>query len=303
VRVSRFTGTMSTDQPQPTPSVCPRCSATGTGRFCTECGAPLNGAPCASCGQPLTPGSKFCHHCGATAGAGGAGIGGAAPAAGTGATLANTLPWAVAAIAFLTLFAMLASKGFNAKRGSSVDAPMNALPNPTVDAGPPADAGGAGTLDAPFAGAAGAAGGARAPDISNLSPTEIANRLFDRVMRLNDQGKADSVAFFAPMAVQAYQMVESEQGHPLDADQRFDVGRIGEVAGALQIARAEADTILQQHPDHLLGLLLAAQAAKLSGNTSALNEYKATFERVKARELAKNLPEYKRHKADIDAGI
>ena len=51
--------------------------------------------------------------------------------------MANTLPWAVAAIAFLTLFAMLASKGFNAKRGSSVDAPMNALPNPTVDAGAP----------------------------------------------------------------------------------------------------------------------------------------------------------------------
>jgi hypothetical protein len=122
-------------------------------------------------------------------------------------------------------------------------------------------------------------------------------------MRLNDQGKADSVAFFAPMAMQAYQMVEQEQGHPLDADQRFDVGRIGEVAGALQIAKAQADTILQQQPNHLLGLLLAAQAAKLSGNTSALNEYKATFTRVKTRELAKNLPEYKRHRADIDAGI
>jgi hypothetical protein len=216
--------------------------------------------------------------------------------------MANTLPWAVAAIAFLTLFAMLASKGFNAKRGSSVDAPMNALPNPTVDAGAP------GASDAPFAAmaggaAGGATGGARAPDISNLSPTDIANRLFDRVMRLNDQGKADSVAFFAPMAVQAYQMVEQEQGHPLDADQRFDVGRIAEVAGALQIAKAQADTILQQHPDHLLGLLLAAHAAKLSGNTAALNEYKSTFERVRTRELAKNLPEYKRHTADIDTGI
>lgn len=211
--------------------------------------------------------------------------------------MANTLPWAVAAIAFLTLFAMLASKGFNAKRGSAVDAPMNALPNPTVDAGAP------GPTDAPFAAGGGAASGARAPDISSLSPTDIANRLFDRVMRLNDQGKADSVAFFAPMAVQAYQMVESEQGHPLDADQRFDVGRIGEVAGALQIAKAQADTILQQHPDHLLGLLLAGQAAKLAGNTSALNEYKATFQRVKTRELAKNLPEYKRHQADIDTGF
>ncbi len=220
--------------------------------------------------------------------------------------MANTLPWAVAGIAFLALFAMLASRGFNAYRGSAVDAPMNALPNPTVDVAAGADAGAAsGSPDAsaaaPFAG--GAAAGARAPDISNLSPTEIANRLFDRIMRLNDQGKADSVAFFAPMAVQAYQMVAQEQGHPLDADQRFDVGRIGEVAGALQVAKAEADTILQEHPDHLLGLLLAAQAAKLSGNTAALNTYKAKFESVKTRELAKNLPEYKRHAADISAGI
>ena len=216
--------------------------------------------------------------------------------------MANTLPWAVAAIAFLTLFAMLASKGFNARRGSAVDAPQNALPNPAVDAA----AGAPDASAAPFAAMGGAAGGAtgnRAPDISQLSPTDIANRLFDRIMRLNDQGKADSVAFFAPMAIQAYQMVEQEQGHPLDADQRFDVGRIGEVAGALQIARAQADTILQQHPDHLLGLLLAAQAAKLSGNTTALNEYKSKFASVKARELAKNLPEYKRHRSDIDAGI
>lgn len=235
----------------------------------------------------------------------------AAGGGGGGATMANTLPWAVAGIAFLALFAMLASRGFNARRGSAVDAPMNALPNPTVDVAAGADgAGGSGAPDAsaaPFAGgaagAAGAAGGARAPDISNLSPTEIADRLFDRIMRLNDQGKADSVAFFAPMAVQAYEMVAQEQGSPLNADQRYDVGRIGEAAGALQIARAEADTILQQQPNHLLGLLLAAQAAKLSGNTTALNTYKAKFESVKARELAKNLPEYKRHAADIKAGI
>jgi hypothetical protein len=222
--------------------------------------------------------------------------------------MANTLPWAVAAIAFLTLFAMLASKGFNARRGSAVDAPMNALPNPSVDAGSPDASGapfamGGAAGGVPGGAAGGAAGGVRAPDISNLSPSDIASRLFDRVMRLNDEGKSDSVAFFAPMAVQAYQMVESEQGHPLDADQRFDVGRIGEVAGALQIAKAQADTILQQHPDHLLGLLLAAQAAKLAGNTVALNEYKSTFTRVKTRELAKNLPEYTRHRRDIDAGI
>lgn len=290
---------MASNQARATSAVCLRCSTAGTGRFCTECGAPLNSPPCVSCGQPLTAGSKFCSNCGAAAGAV-AGVGTAAGAAAApvvvaprvamGATTAERLPWAVAGIAFLVVFVVVVNGGLNAKRGSSVDGPANALPNPSVDAGGAA-AGGA------------EPGAMAASDISNLSPTEIADRLFDRVMRLSQEGKTDSVAFFAPMAAQAYQMMEQAQGHPFDADQRFDVGRIGVVAGARQVAKAEADTILRQQPDHLLGLLLAAQAAKLGGNTAAMAAYKAAFARVKARELAKNLPEYTRHRAEIDAGF
>jgi hypothetical protein len=210
-----------------------------------------------------------------------------------GATLGSTLPWAVAGVAFLALFAMLAAKGFNAGRGSTLDAPQNALPNPALDNGPPG-------MSAPFAGAAG--GAVRAPDISQMSPAEVADKLFNRVMLLHDEGKTDSVQFFAPMAIQAYQMLEQQQGHLFNADQRYDVGRIAEVAGALPMAKAQADTILQQYPTHLLGLLLAAQVAKESGNTAAHDEYATQFSKAKASELAKNLPEYTRHKAEIDAG-
>jgi hypothetical protein len=307
---SRFPGTMPSDNPTTT---CARCGTPGSGRFCTECGAPLAGAPCAGCGEQLTPGSRFCHHCGAAAGAAAGTVDGAATAtpratSGKGATLGTTLPWAVAGIAFLTLFAMLAGKGFNAQRGSTLDAPSNALPNPALDgAGAPSTAGSNTAADAmgaaaPFAGGAAGAGAVRAPDISKMSPTEIADRLFNRIMQLNDEGKSDSVAFFAPMAIQAYEMVEQQQGHPFDADQRYDIGRIAEVAGALPMAKAQADTILQQHPDHLLGLLLAAQVAKQSGNTPAEKEYATHFDRVKAGELAKKLPEYARHRREIDAG-
>lgn len=291
---------MSSPSPAPVQSTtCPRCSTAGTGRFCTECGAPLNDAPCPGCGEHLTPGSKFCHRCGVAAGAGAVHV----PAS-KGATLGSTLPWAVAGIAFLTLFAMLAGKGFNARTGSAIDGSSNALPNPALDNGAPPTGGsntGADGMNAPFAAAAG--GGVRAPDISKMSPSELADRLFNRIMLLNDQGKSDSVQFFAPMAVQAYQMVEQQQGHPLDADQRYDVGRIAEVAGALPMAKAQADTILQQHPDHLLGLLLAAHVAKESGNTPAQSEYSSRFTKVKGTELAKNLPEYQRHRREIDAGV
>lgn len=292
-------------------TTCARCGTIGSGRFCTECGAPLAGAPCAGCGELLTPGSKFCHHCGAAAGAAAAGAPAARPATSKGATLGSTLPWAVAGIAFLTLFAMLAGKGFNARRGSTLDAPANALPNPALDGGGPPSTAGSNTAadamgaapfaNAPFAG--GAAGGVRAPDISKMSPTEIADRLFNRIMELHDAGKSDSVTFFAPMAIQAYEMVEQQQGHPFDADQRYDIGRIAEVAGALPMAKAQADTILQQHPDHLLGLLLAAQVAKQTGNSSAAQTYASRFTKVKPGELAKKLPEYSRHRREIDAGI
>jgi len=207
---------------------------------------------------------------------------------------------------------MLAGKGFNARRGSTVDAPSNALPNPAIDGGPTQggpDASDAqngansasGTIpSAPFAN--GAAGG-RAPDISKMSPAELADRLFNRIMTLNSQGKRDSVQFFAPMAIQAYQMLQDQQQHPWDLDQRYDVGRIAEVAGAIPLAKAQADTILQQSPKHLLGLLLAAHVAKLSGNTPAYQNYASQFSSAKSAELARNLPEYQKHRSDITAGL
>ena len=209
---------------------------------------------------------------------------------------------------------MLAGKGLNNRRGGALDAPQNALPNPALDAGGPsaadgeaggpADAAGAAGMGAaPFANGAagGAAGGVRAPDISKLDPQEIADRLFNRIMKLNGEGKTDSVQFFAPMALQAYQMVSDRLGQPLNADQRYDMGRIAEVAGAIPLAKAQADTILQQHPGHLLGLVLAMHVAQKSGNTPAMQEYARQFARVRTAQLATGLPEYTRHKADIDA--
>jgi hypothetical protein len=200
---------------------------------------------------------------------------------------------------------MLAGKGLNAKRGSAVDGPQNALPNPALD-GTASSSGDAedGSAAAPFAGGAmgGGSGAVRAPNISNLSPTEIADRLFNKIMLLNTQGKTDSVQFFAPMAIQAYQMLEQQQGHGYDLDQRYDLGRIAEVAGALPFAKAQADTMLQQAPDHLLGLILAAQVAKAAGDTPAAQGYAKHFAQVKQAQLAKKLPEYERHQSDIDGG-
>lgn len=245
------------------------------GRYCANCGAPLAGAACASCAADLSPGAKFCHRCGTA-------VGTAAPI--TREARTNALPWIVAALAFLALFAMAAGRGFNAHRGSTVDGSQNALPQAGLD-----DRGVA---------ADDQSAGVRAPDISSLSPQERADRLYNRVMLLATQGKVDSVQFFAPMALQAYLMLS-----PLNKDQRYDMGRIGEVAGAFPLARAQADTILRENPNHLLGLILEARLATLAGDTTQLHSYERRLIAAQKTELAKKRDEYTRHQDDITNAV
>lgn len=64
-----------------------------------------------------------------------------------------------------------------------------------------------------------------APDISTLSPRERAVRLYKRVLRLHDEHKADSIAFFAPMALAAYEDVPDR-----DAADREAMTRIVSIA-------------------------------------------------------------------------
>lgn len=191
------------------------------------------------------------------------------------------IPWAIAAIALVAALAALAGRGFNSSRGSTLDAPSNALPQAGLD-----DRGLEGEANV------------RAPDISTLSPQERADRLFTRVMILNSQGKSDSVQFFAPMALTAYQMLA-----PLTADQRYDMGRIAEVSGQLDIAQAQADTILRETPTHLLGLILAARAAELQSQPAKKAEFNRRLLAAEKSELATNKPEYERHEDDIKRAV
>jgi hypothetical protein len=175
---------------------------------------------------------------------------------------------------------MAAGRGFNARRSNTIDGSQNALPQAGLDdRGAPADEQSAGV---------------RAPDISSLSPQERADRLYNRVMLLATQGKADSVQFFAPMALTAYQMLA-----PLNADQRYDMGRIGEVVGALPLAKAQADSILRENPNHLLGLILEARLATIAGDTTQLHAYERRLITAEKSEAPKKREEYLRHQDDI----
>ncbi len=138
----------------------------------------------------------------------------------------------------------------------------------------------------------------RAPDISQMSPSERAERLFDRIMKESEAGNIETVRTFMPMALAAYDALA-----PLNADQHFDLGRIGVAAGDSSLARAEADTILAAQPTHLLGLLLASKAATLEGNAARAREFDKRLVAAEPKERAKGLGEYLLHKNDIDAAL
>jgi hypothetical protein len=143
-----------------------------------------------------------------------------------------------------------------------------------------------------------APGGGRAPDISQLSPQERADRLFDRVMTLVAAGKSDSVTFFAPMAIQSFEALA-----PLTAHHRYDLGLLGVVSGDGPLALAHADTILREQPNHLLGLILAMRAAGLQGDVAARERFATRLRSALPSERAKRLQEYEDHAPDIEAAI
>ena len=138
----------------------------------------------------------------------------------------------------------------------------------------------------------------RAPDISQLTPAQRAERLYDRIMSEAEAGKTENVRTFLPMAIAAYEMIA-----PLNLDQRYDLGRIGEVSGDTTLVRAQADTILRERSTHLLGLILGAKAARMAGNEPHARQFDVRLLSVADRERSSGLAEYLLHRNDIDAAL
>lgn len=211
----------------------------------------------------MSAGARFCHHCGAAASGGAPG---ATPSARGGIPQA----WLIAVGVLVVLVAFVAGQQFMGQPGSAASA-------------------------APAGGAVNSPG---TTDISNMSPEEAASRLFDRVMRYASEGKADSAAMFAPMAIVSYERIG-----PLDTHARYDVGMISAVIGDGATAGAQADTILKAQPDHLLALLLAATAADVRKDAVAAAKYRARFMAAAPAERARKLKEYVDHNTEIEKAL
>ncbi|MCU0622359.1 MAG: zinc ribbon domain-containing protein [Gemmatimonadaceae bacterium] len=227
---------------------------------------------CAVCKAALSPGARFCHRCGTPAGA--------RPEAPAGGGTSTVLPWSIAAVSLIILITLVATRTWQASTAGVASAEA-----------PP------GGMVAPFANGGG--GGGAPPDISQMSPEERADRLYNRVMTYAERGVTDSAAFFSPMAMMAYNALGQ-----LSNDQRYHVGSIGLATGAkegAEIALAQSDTLLAADGNYLLGLMLAARANEILGNAPKQKQFEAKFLKVLDAELKKPVDEYAAHRPSIDA--
>jgi hypothetical protein len=145
----------------------------------------------------------------------------------------------------------------------------------------------ASAAEAPFA--AGGNDGAP-PDITNMTPRERFDRLFNRIMRAAESGDANTVTTFAPMAIQAYGLLDT-----VDADARYHLALIQLHTGDVNGALAQGDSILKAQPGHLFGYVVKGTIARFQKDDKALAKTYTDFLAHYDKELAAKRPEYSEH--------
>jgi len=255
-------------------SKCPECGKPATGNFCQNCGSKLGGRFCNQCGAELSGGAKFCNQCGEKQ------AGGARPArvaahreAAVSVVGGQNLPWWIAGVA---MFGLIVFVGVQAVSPGARGAPAATQPQPV----------------APFA----SGGSGTPPDLSQMTPREAADRLFDRVMRDVSAGDSTQAQAFLPMALGAY-----ERAMPLDKDGLFHLSLLNRVAGNLDAALANAQQILADDPNHILGLVAAAEASAEMGRVDEARVYYQHILDVIDSETARALPEYEAHEVIMES--
>jgi hypothetical protein len=152
----------------------------------------------------------------------------------------------------------------------------------------------AAAASAPFASGASATG-ATPPDISNMSPRERYDALFNRIMRAAETGDEATVTTFAPMALAAFGMLDT-----VNVDARYHAALIqlhtGDVAGA----SAQGDSILTEQPGHLFGYIVKGTIARFQKNQAALGTAYTAFLKHYDAEAARKRPEYGEHPRAVE---
>lgn len=210
---------------------------------------------CSSCGVSLNATAQFCHACGAKQG-----------------TDAKPLPPALIGLVALAIVVVVAVVAYSAGKSSG-------------PAATPA------TASAPFA----SGGGGTPPDISNLTPREQADRLFNLVMTAHEQGDVARMTQFTPMAINAYGALGT-----LDPDAHYHVGLISAITGNLDEALARADSMDAQVPGHLLASMLRNSVAQMGGDEAASLAAQRAFLEHYDEQITTGRQEYIDHQRSIE---
>jgi hypothetical protein len=135
----------------------------------------------------------------------------------------------------------------------------------------------------------------RPPDISQMTPAERFDRLFDRVTRAAAAGDTAQIAQFTPMALGAYAQLET-----FSNDDRFHAAmlhfNVADFAGALALA----DTIEKNTPGHLFAPIIRGDVASVTDDSTALRQSYRAFLASYDKEMAANREEYFDHKSVIE---
>jgi hypothetical protein len=235
---------------------CPACGNSGAGRFCSNCGTQRDGAACAGCGAAVSPAARFCSSCGLTVGSG------------PGTVSRDRTPWVVAALAMAGLMAVLLIMLVRKSAGPAVQAEVAVSSD---------------------------ASGEAPPDISNMSPRERFNRLYNRIMTAAQSGDEATVTRFTPMALMAYAQLDT-----IDADARYHAALLKVHTGEVDASRALADTILAQNPGHLFGYIIRGTVARFRKDQPELKRAYAGFLKRYDAEMKAARPEYAEHRTSLD---
>jgi hypothetical protein len=244
------------------PKTCPACgSRKESGKFCSQCGGTLEQSlKCSGCGNTIPPGGRFCNMCGIPVAGTPAAAG---PAGDQSPGLNPNLPWFIAGAALIALAAAIVAPRFTSSEPETVAAPP--ITGPAV-------------------------AGANPPDLSTMTPEEAAGNLYNRVMRTLSAGDTAQAMMFVPMAISAYGMVDQ-----LDSDGLYHLAVLQLVNSDPAAARQTAEQILSREPNHLFGLITAAQAESLMGSPEEAGDLYSRFLEHYEAEIAAGRPEYTEH--------
>ncbi len=262
------------DQTPATFPTCPACGRPADGKFCSSCGTSVGPRTCSACGAELSAQARFCHRCGAPAAS-------ARLRAPTPAGRSERTAWLVAGAVVVALLAIIVWKMLAGNTGTR--APDMANAGNANSAQVSADPGG------------GLPTG-RAPDISQLSPSERFLRLNNRVMQAATQGDSSTVINFTPMALGAYAQLDT-----VTQDDRYHAAILNAQVGRITEALALTDTMLRVTPGYLLAYAVRGDIAQFQADSTALHQAYADFLKAWPAESAARREEYVDHKIVLDA--